>query len=76
MGEIHDDIRTNRCNWDPYDFSSYGRYEFFLYTTSVGVVIAVLALVGSFTGLLEKKSGTLAVSNRLTSRTFSLAWNK
>ena len=35
-----------------------------------------LPLVESFTGLLGKKGGTLAVSNRLTSRTFTLAWNK
>jgi hypothetical protein len=47
---------------DPYDFCVYGRYELFFYTTSVGVIIAILSLVASITGLLEKHGGTLAVS--------------
>jgi hypothetical protein len=47
---------------DPYDFGVYGRYELFFYTTSVGVIIAILSLVASITGLLEKHGGTLAVS--------------
>ena len=60
MKEARDD--DNTTNIDPYDLGHFGRYEFFLYTTSVGVVMAVLSLVGSFTGLLEKNGGTLAVS--------------
>ena len=81
MKKGRDDDNTSII--DPYDFGYYGRYEFFLYTTSVGVVMAVLSLVGSFTGLLEKKGGTLAVSfngwlltdssNRYASRTVTLA---
>ena len=60
MKEARDD--DNTTNIDPYNLGYYGRFEFFLYTTSVGVVMAILSLVGSFTGLLKKQSGTLAVS--------------
>ena len=47
---------------DPYDTGSFGRYEFFLYTTGVGVGIVVLGFVCAIVGLLEKKHGALAVS--------------
>ncbi len=47
---------------DPYDTGSLGRYEFFLYTTGVGVGIVVLGFVFAIVGLLEKKHGALAVS--------------
>ena len=60
LKEMRDE--DNISNPDPYDIGYFGRHEFFLYTTSVGVVIAILSLVGSFIGLLEKKGGTLAVS--------------
>ncbi|CAB4013036.1 ---NA--- [Paramuricea clavata] len=46
---------------DPYDIGKYGRFEFFLYTTSVGVIIAILSFVASITGLLEKQGRTLAM---------------
>ena len=45
-----------------YELGGFGRYEFFLYTTSVGVIIAILSLVGLITGFVEKKGGSLAVS--------------
>ena len=45
-----------------YNLGEFGRYEFFLYTTGVGVAIAVLGLVSALTGLLERKHGALAVS--------------
>jgi hypothetical protein len=48
-----------RDHIDPYDIGSYGRYEFFLYTTGVGVGIVVLGFVF---GLMEKKHGAHAVS--------------
>ena len=52
LKEYRDDIkdRYERRNdpRDPYDFSQYGRYEFFLYTTCVGVIIAIVSLVWSF----------------------------
>ena len=47
---------------DSYDLGAYGRYEFFLYTTGVGVGIVVLGFVFAIVGLLEKKHGALAVS--------------
>ncbi|CAB4002143.1 DNA transposase THAP9 [Paramuricea clavata] len=58
--EDHDLVKERLL--DPYDFGAYGRYEFFLYTTSVGVIIAILSLVASITGLLEKQGGTLAMA--------------
>ncbi|CAB4002144.1 Hypothetical predicted protein, partial [Paramuricea clavata] len=45
---------------DPFDFGVYERHENFLYTTSVGVIIAILSLVASFTGLLEKQGAIFA----------------
>ena len=47
---------------DPYDIGSYGRYEFFLYTTGVGMGIVLFGFVCAIAGLLEKKYGALAVS--------------
>ena len=63
MKELRDDSNDGRSSdsYDPYDLGVYGRYEFFLYTTSVGVIIAIISLVGLFTGLLEKNGGALAV---------------
>ena len=57
MKELKDDS-TSRS----YDVGFFGRYEFFLYTTSVGVIIAIVSLVGLITGRLEKKIGSVAVS--------------
>ena len=62
LKEDHDLVKESKFILDPYDLGAYGRYEFFLYTTSVGVIIAILSLVASITGLLEKQGGTLAVS--------------
>ena len=63
MKELRDDVNDGRPSYrdDPYDLGEFGRYEFFLYTTSVGVIIAIISLVGLFTGLLEKNGGALAV---------------
>ena len=52
LKEYRDDIkdqyeRENDLR-DPYDFGQYGRYEFFLYTTCVGVIIAIMSLVWTF----------------------------
>ena len=60
--EFHDQITENDPKIDPYDVGSLGRYEFFLFTTCVGVGIAVLGIVCAFIGLLEKKYGASAVS--------------
>ena len=60
MKELRDDEGSDNA----YDT---GRYEFFLYTTSVGVIIAFLAFVGLFTGLVEKNGATLAVGCNLVS---------
>jgi hypothetical protein len=64
MKGLHDDSKPKNDNEiNPYDQGSFGRYEFFLYTTSLGVILASLSLVALITGLLEKKGGTLAVSS-------------
>ena len=60
--ELHDADDSNFA----YDTGELGRYEFFLYTTGVGMGIAVLGFVCTITGLLEKKHGALAVSIGLT----------
>ena len=60
--ELRDEATKANLGFDPYDWGRYGRYEFFLYSTSVGVGIAVLGLVCSIMGLLEKKYGAFAVS--------------
>ena len=47
---------------DSYDLGVFGRYEFFVYTTSVGVIIAVLSLVWSFIEMQKEGArGTFAV---------------
>ena len=64
MKEQYDDSKPENDNEiNPYDLGKFGRYEFFLYTTSLGVILAILSLVALITGLLEKKGGTLAVSS-------------
>ena len=47
---------------DSYDRGAFGRYEFFLYTTGVGLGIVVFGFLCAIGGLLEKKYGALAVS--------------
>jgi hypothetical protein len=75
MKGLHDDSKPKNDNEiNPYDQGSFGRYEFFLYTTSLGVILAILSLVALITGLLEKKGGTLAVSS-VKSETFIANFN-
>ena len=59
--ELHDEYTDENDDNDIYDTGGLGRYEFFLYTTGVGIGIAVLGFVGAITGLLEKKHGALAM---------------
>ena len=59
--EFHDETKP-KYNIDQYDRGVFGREEFFLYTTGVGVGIVVLGFACAFVGLLEKKHGALAVS--------------
>jgi hypothetical protein len=61
--EYHDELTkiSGSLSNDPYDIGQFGRYEFFMYTTGVGVGIAVLGFVCALTGKLEKKHGVLAV---------------
>jgi hypothetical protein len=71
--EEHDEVKpeSDSKRLDPYDYGLFGRQEFFLYSTSVGVVFAVLGLVCVIAGLLQKKHGALAVSikaNNLVNR--------
>ena len=59
--ELHDEATKDDPLIDPYDLGTFGRYEFFLYTASVGVGIAVLGLVCALTEIPEKKYGALAM---------------
>ncbi|CAB4045529.1 Hypothetical predicted protein, partial [Paramuricea clavata] len=62
MKELYDDRKPKNDNEiNTYDLGAFGRYEFFLYTTSLGVIMAIFSLVALITGLLEKKGGTLAM---------------
>jgi hypothetical protein len=47
---------------DPYDLGKFGRLEFFLFSTSVGMIIVMIVFLRVITGLLEKIEGTQAVS--------------
>ncbi len=47
---------------DPYDLGIFGRLEFFLFSTSVGMIIVMIVFLLVITGLLEKIEGTQAVS--------------
>ena len=58
--EFHDQLEKDG-DTIIYDTGGLGRYEFFLYTTGVGMGIAVLGFLGTITGLLEKKHGALAM---------------
>ena len=60
--EFHDELTEDDPPIDPYDLGAFGRYEFFLYSTGVGVVLAVFGLVCVLMGLMEKKYGALAIS--------------
>ena len=59
--EIHDEITKKDPPVDSCDLGSLGRYEFFLYSTGVGVGIALFGLLCAIMGLLEKKYGAFAV---------------
>ena len=60
--EYHDYETRKDPTIDPYDLGEFGRYEFFLYSTGTGVVLAVFGLVCVLMGLMEKKHGALAMS--------------
>ena len=55
--EDFDDERTESL----YELGLLGRFEFFLYTSVVGIFVAVISLVQVTTGLCEK-GGSLTVS--------------
>lgn len=58
--EYHDS--QSKGGLDPYDLGSFGRYEFYLYSASIGIIIAVVGLISAMCGVLEKKHGILGVS--------------
>ena len=62
--ELHDAVKPEKDSRsrDPYDVGSFGRYEFFLYATGVGLVFAVAGFVLALMGLLQKKYWAFAVS--------------
>ena len=68
--ESHDELTKDYGDddIDPYDLGRLGRYEFYLYTASVGIIIACLGLVCAARGFLEKKYGAMAVSMHAVSR--------
>ena len=66
LKEVHDVATENDPEIDPYDRGDYGRYEFYLYATSVGVIIGIIGLVAVLTGMIEKNCGALTVSNLCT----------
>ena len=45
---------------DYYDRGLFGRFEFFLYTTSVGVIIAFVSLVGLINEFMEKNGPSVS----------------
>ena len=47
---------------DPYNLGNRGRLEFFLFTTSVGMIIVMVMFLLFITGLQEKINGTQTVS--------------
>ncbi|XP_028392811.1 uncharacterized protein LOC114517322 [Dendronephthya gigantea] len=49
-------------SFDPYDAGAFGRYEFYLFSVGVGIGIAVLGLICTFSGLMEKKYGALSMT--------------
>ena len=66
--EYNDDVKDQRREAgskypsDPYDLGYFGRFEFFVYATSVGVIIAVLSLVWTFIEMQKEGArGTFAV---------------
>ncbi|CAB4029797.1 ---NA--- [Paramuricea clavata] len=62
MKEFYDGRKPeNDDRVNSYDLGHFGRFEFFLYTTCLGVIMVVLSLVALITGLLEKKGGTSAM---------------
>ena len=61
--EYNDQLSENNpSDIDPYDIGQLGRYEFYLYTASVGIIIENLGYVFVARGFLEKKYGAMAVS--------------
>jgi hypothetical protein len=47
---------------DPYNLGNRGRLEFFLFTTSVGMIIVMVMFLLLIIGLQEKINGTQTVS--------------
>ena len=58
--EYHDFLKVSQ--FDAYDAGYFGRNEFFLYSTGIGVVFAAFELVCVLMGQLENKHSALAVS--------------
>ena len=60
--EYNDELSKGNAKQSAYDTGVLGRYEFYLYTASVGMIIASLGIVCAVRGFLEKKYGAMAVS--------------
>ncbi|XP_028392768.1 uncharacterized protein LOC114517290 [Dendronephthya gigantea] len=59
MKELHDDYDKQD---ESYNLGFYGRHEFYLFSTSLGVIIAICSIVEAITGILEKKGGVLVMA--------------
>ncbi|XP_028392813.1 uncharacterized protein LOC114517324 [Dendronephthya gigantea] len=47
---------------DAYDRGAYGRFEFYLFSTCIGVIISVLSILGAATGIVGKMGAGLAMA--------------
>ncbi|XP_028392850.1 uncharacterized protein LOC114517354 [Dendronephthya gigantea] len=60
--EYYDDTKKLKYGYDRRDIGGLERYEFYLYTTVIGIIFAIISFVALILGRLEKKnSGILAM---------------
>ena len=57
MGNFFREMRDLDKKDEFYDYGGFGRYEFYLFSTCLGVIIAIFSLVGATTGLVQKRGG-------------------
>ena len=55
---------NNEGATNSYNLGHYGRLEFFIFTTSMGMIIAIVSFLLYITGMLDEINLTQVVSNK------------
>ncbi|XP_028392855.1 uncharacterized protein LOC114517359 [Dendronephthya gigantea] len=63
VGNLLKEFRDLSETDNAYDRGAFGRFEFYLFSSCLGVIISILSLVGAATGIVGNKGGALAMAS-------------